>query len=178
MLPLLLSVFASLLLLATLVVFALRRPAYSHIRHTISELGEVGSADGRLVSLGVFLPLGLVLGGIALLRLETDVAVSQLAACLAIGYGVAAFFPCDPGSPLQGTTRQGIHNLGGAVEYVGGAMVLWKLGELNRIGYQGAAVVVGLAALGLSVPGLFSIRGLIQRIAEVILFAALVLSLV
>jgi len=37
--------------------------------------------------------------------------------------------------------------------------------------------VVGLATVGLSVPGLFPVRGLIQRVAEAVLFGGLLLAL-
>jgi len=178
MLALSLSLFASFFLFAAILLSALRRPGYSHIRHTISELGEVGSADGRFVSLGVFGVVGLALAGVALLTRKSAPDVSQLAVCLAVGYVVAALFPCDPGSPLQGSARQSIHNLGGGVEYLGGTLALWKLSELQGIGFQVAAVVVGLATLGISVRALFPIRGLVQRVAEVVLFSALVWSVV
>lgn len=169
---------ASLLLLAALLHFPRRRPGYSHRRHTISELGEVGSRDGRLVSLGVFLPVGLLLGAAALLTRGANPAASLLAACVGVGYGVAAFFPCDPGSPLEGSARQGVHNLGGAVEYVGGTLALWRLGEAHGGWFQAAAVVVGLATVGLSLPVLFTVRGLIQRVAEAVLLSGLAVALV
>lgn len=171
-----LTLAAWLLLLTALLVFPRRRPAYSHTRHTISELGEVGSRDGRMVSLGVFLPIGLLLGAAALLAREANPNAALLAACVGVGYAVAAFFPCDPGSPLEGSARQGVHNLGGAVEYVGGTLALWRLGEVNSAGYQVAAGVVGLATVGLSLPVFFPVRGLIQRVAEAALFGGLLLA--
>lgn len=173
-----LTLSASLLLLVALIAFSRRRPGYSHLRHTISELGEVGSNDGRLVSLGVFLPVGGLLGAAALLTREVHPAASLLAACVAVGYAVAAFFPCDPSSPLEGSARQGIHNLGGAVEYVGGTLALWRLGEAHGPGYQVAAVAVGLATVGMSLSGFFPVRGLIQRGAEAVLFSGLAVALV
>jgi hypothetical protein len=172
-----LSIAASTLLLVALLYFPRRRPGYSHVRHTISELGEAGSRDGRVVSLGVFLPVGLLLGAAALFTREVHPNAALLAACVGVGYAVAAFFPCDPGSPLQGSARQGVHNLGGAVEYVGGTLALWRLGETGTVGYQAAAAVVGLATVGLSLTGLFAVRGLIQRVAEAVLFTALVVAL-
>lgn len=173
-----LTLAASLLLLTALLVFPRRRPAYSHVRHTISELGEVGSRDGRAVSLGVFMPVGLLLGTVALLTREAHPNAALLAACVGVGYAVAAFFPCDPGSPLEGSARQGVHNLGGAVEYVGGTLALWRLGEGAGVGYQVATVVVGLATVGLSLRAFFPVRGLIQRVAEAVLFSGLTVALV
>jgi hypothetical protein len=182
------ALLASVTLLAALVGFGARRPEYSHLRHTISELGEVGAADSRLVSLGVFLPMGLLFGGAALVaayrRPESPLAegVFFLALCLAVGYGVAALFPCDPGSPLQGSWRQGLHNLGGGVEYVGGAAALYAISRaiaasdpLASVLFQGGSLLVLFSALALSVAAL-PWRGAVQRVAELVLFGALVFA--
>src|SRR5262245_17646556 len=50
---------AAMVLLGTL-YFASRRPGYSHISNTISELGETGAAQAHLVAFGFFLPVGLI----------------------------------------------------------------------------------------------------------------------
>lgn len=51
---------ATVLVLVGTWAFALARPEYSHIRHTISELGESGSPLSSLVSFGLFLPTGVL----------------------------------------------------------------------------------------------------------------------
>lgn len=108
--------------------WARRRPGYQHARDTISELGEARAADSRPVSLGTFLPVGLVMLGVAALTREIAGPSAVLAACIGTGYAVAALFPCDPGSPLSGSLR---HNFGGGIEYVGGALALFGLGEIH-----------------------------------------------
>ena len=153
--------------------FGARKPGYRHGIHTISELGEVGAPDQHLVAWGLFLPAGLALLPLALLWRETAPAVAGLAACLATGYLVAAAFPCDPGSPVGGSWRQGVHNLGGGVEYVGGGLCLLAaaeaFGDLARTaGFLALAVAALLTVLPAGSP-----RGLVQRFGEVALFGAL-----
>lgn len=166
---------ANLLLVAGLLYFGQRKSAYSHFRHTISELGETGSPLQHQVAWGFFMPLALLLASLAYLLSDSSLpkALAQLAACLAIGYGGAAFFPCDPGSPMQGSWRQQLHNLAGGIEYVGGAVSLWQLattfGEIWKI----LACLVGAISFALSIWPQASWRGLLQRVAEAILFGGL-----
>ena len=42
-------------------MLAPRKAGYSHVMHTISEIGELGARDQRFVALGLFLPVGLCL---------------------------------------------------------------------------------------------------------------------
>lgn len=173
-----LSLASTLFLTLAILVLAYQRPSYSHRRHTISELGEVGAPLSHWVSWGIFLPVSLCLAYIAFAVKLVVPTVSVLATCMAVGYLAAAVFPCDPGSPLSGTLRQGLHNLGGGVEYIGGAYALWQMGngqptELLHL----SAGVVGLVALLLSSTALLSIRGLLQRVAEGLLFGWLTYSL-
>ena len=81
------------------------------------------------------------------------------------------------GSPTGGSTRQFVHNLGGAVEYIGGGFALVGLGESLGSPFR----ILGLVVLGttivLSVMPFISVRGLIQRIAEACLFGGLALSI-
>ena len=170
-----LTLLATGFFLVSLLFLATRKPGYSHLRHTISELGEVGAPDQRLVAFGMFLPIGVLLL-VAAFLMRSNEPHSLLALCIGVGYVVATFFPCDPGSPVTGTTRQSVHNLGGAVEYIGGAFALWKLGESLGLPFQVAAFVVFSAALFLSIPEAGPIRGLIQRLAEACLFGGLLWS--
>jgi len=178
----LLVLVAAVYLAGAIAVFAQRRPDYSHLRHTISELGEFGGADSGLVSFGVFLPVGIALAvaAVTIVRLRPGGrAAAALAGCVATGYLVAAFFPCDPGSPLSGTPRQAIHNWGGAVEYFGGAIALGFLARVHirfRWFFATSGAVVLAVAFALSVPDLAGVRGLLQRIAETALFGSVVLA--
>ncbi len=94
-----LALSSMVLLLAGIGYFGWRKRAYSHWRDTISELGEVGSPQCRRVSYGLFLPVGLLLVLVAMLA--DALPIAGLAGCMATGYSMAAFFPCDVGSPYQ-----------------------------------------------------------------------------
>jgi hypothetical protein len=168
---------AATYLLASLIALAPRKAGYSHIKHSISEIGEIGAPNQRFVAFGLFLPIGLVLLLAAYLVRPASPAAAALALCIAIGYVGAAAFPCDPGSPLFGTARQALHNLAGAVEYVGGGFALMKLaGSFGQLFKLAGFVVLG-TAIALSVLPSNSVRGIIQRIAETCLFGGLALAI-
>jgi hypothetical protein len=166
----------ALYLLAGLLVLAPRKPGYSHVAHSISELGETGAPDRRRVALGLFLPIGLALLPVAWLLRPASPEAAALALCIAVGYAGAAAFPCDPGSPMYGTARQALHNVAGAVEYVGGGVALMKLAEGAGQPFKAAGFVVLGTAVALSVLPSNSLRGIIQRIAEACLFGGLALA--
>jgi Protein of unknown function (DUF998) len=172
-----LTVVATAYLFAALVVVGAKSPAYSHMRHTISELGEFGSPRQNFVAFGIFLPVGVLLLAVAFLLHSVNQPAALLALCIGIGYVVAALFPCDPGSPASGSSRQALHNLGGAVEYLGGAFALLRLAESFGLPFRAAGFVVFGAAVALSVTTFAPIRGLVQRIAEICLFGGLAFSL-
>ena len=175
MIAIVLTAIASVYLLASLLWLAPRKPAYSHAKHTISELGEVGAPQQRFVALGVFLPVGLLLLLAAALVRSASQA-SALALCIGVGYVVAAAFPCDPGSPVSGSARQAVHNLGGAVEYIGGGFALMAIAESFGQLFKVAGFLVLVSAIALTVLPSTSIRGLIQRVAEACLFSGLALA--
>lgn len=148
-------------LLGSILYFALLRPTYSHMRHTISELGETGSPNARIVSWCVFLPVGL-----ACLVLGAMVeGAGMIGLSIGIGYVGGALFPCDADAPLLGSWKTSLHNLAGSAEYVGGAAAL------AAAGYSALTmlIIVIMVILGWPSP----IRGGVQRVAEVILFAFL-----
>jgi hypothetical protein len=161
---------AAAYLFAGLVALAPRKAGYSHLRHTISEIGETGARDQRVVALGLFLPVGLAMLLVAWLLRPASLPAAALASCIAIGYIGAAAFPCDPGSPLSGTPRQALHNLAGAVEYVGGGFALVNLGRELGEPFKLAGFTVLAAAVGLSVVPANAGRGILQRVAEACLF--------
>ncbi|RYF74186.1 MAG: DUF998 domain-containing protein [Cytophagaceae bacterium] len=169
-----------LYLLAGIIYFSNRRKGYNSIQHTISELGEVGAADKERVNYGLFLPVGvlLVLAGLYTYLTASvvySVGLAGLSVSVGIGYVVAAFFPCDVGSPLSGSTRQQIHNLGGSIEYIGGALFLFNIaGKLpnEKIHTIGSIILIG--SILLSVRRLFPWRGLLQRLLEIALFGSLI----
>lgn len=173
--PLILTVVAATLLATAVLLGAARRPEYRHRRHTISELGERGSLLERSISLGVFLPVGLMLATAGLLSLGSDRPAAALALCIAAGYLSAAYFPCDPGSPLGGSWRQGLHNLGGAIQYLGGALALMVIAETHGPAFRYTGLAVGACAILISFPS--PTRGAVQRAAETLLFGGLIAAL-
>ena len=166
---------ASVYLGVSIVVAARQKPSYSHTRHTISELAESGSEYTLLVSFGVFLPVAISLGIVSWYLRVSDPPIAALALSVAIGYGIGALFPCDPGSPLMGSVRQGIHNLGGGIQYIGGAIALLWIGESTGPGFYAAGLLVGIAAIILSFES--PVRGFVQRIAESCMFLSLLAAL-
>lgn len=170
-----LVIVAALLLTGGVRHYGRRKPGYRHLQHTLSELGETGAPDQAPVAWGLFLPVGLLVLAAGYLA---PGPAAPLAFCVATGYLGAACFPCDPGSPASGTWRQGLHNLAGAVEYVGGGLVLLRLGQGGWPWgtWAGGAALGAAAALTLLPPR--AGRGLIQRGAEALLFGSLALRLV
>lgn len=171
-----LTAIAAAYLTVALLSLAPHKLGYSHIKHTISEIGEIGSRHERFVAFGVFLPVGLLLLAVAYLARSPTPAAGALALCISVGYIGAALFPCDPGSPLTGSSRQGVHNLAGAVEYVGGGFALMIIGQDFGQPFELAAFIVLVAAVGLSILPPAAGRGLLQRIAEACLFGCLGLA--
>lgn len=171
-----LALLSSVLLTLGIWRLGLTHRRYSHVRHTISELGEGGAPSSKLVSFGVFLPFGLSMLAVHWLSRASSPPAANLAACIAVGYLGAALFPCDPGSPLVGSWRQALHNVAGAIQYIGGAAVIWSLSSAQSL-FAIPAVAVALAAVLLSVPAASPWRGVIQRVAELALLASLVLAL-
>jgi hypothetical protein len=166
-------------------------PEHSHVRDFISELGAVGTAWGGVVSLGGFQPTGLA----SLLFLIVAAPLVDprggakagylLLSSVGIAYVGAAFAPCDIGCPAFPTSiRQLLHNLLGAVEYVGGGIGLLIFASTyftrrpDRIAQRlllAAGIVVLGAFQGVVTPGFEQWHGLIQRAGETALFGSLVL---
>ena len=170
-----LALIASAYLAISVVVAGRRKPGYRHTRHTISELAEYGSEFTHKVSLGLFLPVAISIGAVAWLARLTDPPIAALALSITVGYGLGAMFPCDPGSPMKGSVRQATHNLGGGIQYVGGAMSLLWMGETAWSGFSVAGILVGISAILLSFES--RLRGSVQRVAETLLFSGLVAAL-
>ena len=159
-------------LFASLSRLAPRKPGYSHWRHTISELGETGAVDQKRVAWGLFMPIGVVFLLEALMLRGSVPAGSVVCLCIAVGYLVAAAFPCDAGSPVSGSARQAVHNLGGAVEYIGGAFALLAGAEIFGVQVRIAGFVVLAVAVALTIMPPATPRGLVQRIGEIVLFGS------
>jgi len=73
---------------------------------------------------------------------------------------------------LSGCARQAIHNLAGAVEYIGGGFALMTIArELGQ-----PFKIAGFIAIGLSLIPSSAGRGILQRIVEACLFGGLGLA--
>jgi hypothetical protein len=174
---------AAFLALFETLYFGSQRPGYSHIKCTISELGEEGAPDARAVAFGFFLPVGILVWlSLWLVHRETrggEVSLLLLAlSCLGTGYVVAAFFPCDPGAPLFGSWSEQVHNVFGFIDYewtgIGFLLVsryfVKRNAQLQAALFLAAGVVVLLCLALLSSEGAFHVRGAVQRVAEVVMF--------
>jgi hypothetical protein len=163
---------AASFLVISIGLLARRRPDYSHVGQTISELGEHGSATEKPAAFGVFLPFGVMMAAIAYQSRINEPAL-LLAGAMAVGYIGAAFFPVDAGAPIFGTWRNGLHWLAGIIEYVG-AIAAFSIADtasefpIETLKY---AVIAGLAAM--NIPGLRNYRGLLQRVVEVAMLTGL-----
>jgi hypothetical protein len=163
-------------LIAGIFYFGYKKTGYDHLKHTISELGETGTAWAKQVGFGLFLPAGIGLLVITFTNQDHEI-VRGLSACLAVGYLVAAFFPCDKGSPASGTWKQQLHNLGGFIEYAGGIYFLMKASEQDRlffgINFKAIGFIVIVCIILTSITA-NPVRGLAQRLAELLLFGAVI----
>ncbi len=156
--------------------FGTRKEGYSHIRNTISELGEVNAPDGREVNRKLFLPAGLILIGVGIAGRNQINGWGELAICMGSGYLLSAFFPCDKGAPLIGGLRQMMHNAAGVIEYGGSIYFLYKarplLFYISPITPDIILLVLIICALLAPLP-VIKWRGFLQRIIELIFFTQL-----
>ena len=155
-------------------------PNYSHASQFISELGASGAPNGRIISLAGFLPAGILITAFAFFAWRslphsgaTTFGMIGLA-FFALGYLVAAFFPCEGDCrPAEPTVAQAIHNLFGLAGYLVAPWSLFALGwqarrwtgatHLSVLGFIGAGV--GLLGLLFLSPE-FKYVGIAQRVLE------------
>jgi hypothetical protein len=175
------AVLSAALAAAVPMYYGSRKPGYSHLRHTISELGETGSPVGENVSYRGFISIGISLWlflAMAASLLPSQSDVFFMLSLVGAGYVGGGAFRCDPGAPATGSWRTALHNIFGALEYFGAAAAFFALkrsefwSPLSEVmTFAGGIVIFCLA--GLSFPHPF--RGLIQRIAEATIFGGVVL---
>ena len=162
-------------------IFGALTPGYSHVSQYISELGAIDARYGGLVSLGTFLPAGvlLVLTCLALMTRVPPTRTARLGlamvALIGVSWIVAGFAPCDAGCPAEGSPRQGIHNLAGALGCLGGGAGFLMLAAAlraagapaMRVGWTAATGVMLVAGLFvMAAPDLATVRGALQRVME------------
>ncbi len=169
----------SLVLLLTLIGGA-KFPSYSHASQFISELGSTDAPHGQLVSWAGFFPAGLCATAFAFFAWRSlprsGAATGGMLGLFlfALGYLVAAFFPCagDCRSPHPGPA-QAIHNFFGLAGYLAAPLSLGLLawaarrwpaaGHLSALGFlAGVAAFAGLLFLSPE----FQYVGVAQRVLE------------
>jgi hypothetical membrane protein len=163
------------------------KPGYSHAANFISELNATGTPWALELGLFGFVPLGLLLAAF----LATAFPLARLEGAGRVGFlllwsqplaflGVAAA-PCDAGCPAEGSVQQQVHNLLGVGTYAAAAAAYFLLSFHRCLGasarwlLRGAAVAwIALFVLMLA-PELAAARGWLQRVADAILWAVVLL---
>lgn len=155
-------------------------PNYSHASQFISELGARGAPNGRIISLAGFLPAGLLITAFAIFAWRslprsgaTSFGIVGLV-LFALGYLIAAFFPCEADCrPAEPTLSQSIHNLFGLAGYLIAPLSLFALGWQARRWTRATHLsVLGFIGGGLALLGLlflspdFRYVGVAQRVLE------------
>ena len=163
------------------------KPGYSHAANFISELNATGTPWARQLGLFGFVPLGLLFAAF----LAVAYPAARPTGASRVGFlllwsqpfaflGVAAA-PCDAGCPTEGSVQQQLHNLLAVGTYLAAALGYLllsfhpRLGAAGRWLLRGAAVAwIALFALMLA-PELAAVRGLLQRVADGILWGVVLL---
>ncbi len=178
---------AALVVFYPLVLFggAALKVEYSHLSQYISELNATGSAWSWQIGFFGFLPLGL-LGVVLLLVVARRVelhGISKIGCWMLmaepIAYIGSALAPCDLGCPSTGSLSQNAHNILSVVTLpittVGLVLLSCdrRLALVQRVGWLAlAASFITLYAIAL-VPDVAQWRGLLQRLAEGVLYGCL-----
>jgi hypothetical protein len=155
-------------------------PNYSHASQFISELGADGAPNARLINFAGFLPAGVLILAFAFCAWRslprsgaTTFGMVGLA-FFALGYLVAAFFPCEGDCrPAEANLSQAIHNLFGLAGYLVAPLSLCLLGwQARRWPKAMHLSVLGFIGSGFALLGLlflspdFKYVGVAQRVLE------------
>ncbi len=164
------------------------KPGYSAMSQYISELGATGSAHARLISLAGFIPVG-VLAALLLVSMATRAPVSGasrvgywLLLCEPIAWIGSALAPCDLGCPTEGSLSQALHSLLGVFTYLGTTLALLLLAATPHLKPATRVLWVALAITWLmlfvlmATPSLHAWRGLLQRLAEWLVYGVLCIA--
>lgn len=163
------------------------KPGYSHVGQFISELNASGTPYAEVIGWLGFVPFGLlaglliiVLSGVAPVR-GVSRAGYWLLIFQPIAYIGSTLAPCDIGCPVEGSLSQTIHNMLALFTYSLTAIGLMLLSLAPRISVSMRAlwVVLGFVWLLLFILMLNSSleqwRGILQRLAEWIVFGVLLI---
>ncbi len=163
------------------------KPGYSQVSQYISELNATGTARAAEIGWLGFAVLGALLAAF----LFVAAPVARVGGASRVGYWLllsqpiaylgAVITPCDPGCPVEGSISQGLHNLLGVLTYPAGGLGFVLLATAPGIsaGVRATLAVAGVVWLGLFGlmvdPAFAEVRGLLQRIAEAMLYVVIVL---
>lgn len=158
-----------------------RKPGYSHLRHTISELGEAGSPVAVQAAVG-FVTIGVIVWLLLAIVASTSTFVPREAlwqfSLVGVGYVGGGLFACDRGAPVFGTMRNAVHVVCAILEYAGAAAAFAVLSReaawtsiTPALSYATPVVLICFWGIGFPHP----LRGLVQRVAEAVIFVGLAL---
>ena len=179
------GVITSLFAVMMPVYFARKTVGYSARLHTLSELGAIDSPNQKAVSWCYFFPLSIavllfvMIGQSSIGWLSQSQWIWGMLGMVAVGYFVAALFPCDVGSPIGGSVRNQIHNVSGLLEYIGAGSGLILMGVYSDehvsspylnlyLILSGSVILLSLSML--LFPAFNRVKGLVQRLAEASFF--------
>ena len=174
--------------LLMLVGGAALKPGYSHISQYISELNATGTAFAQTIGWLGFIPFGLG----SVLLLITVRPHAPVSGASAVGYWLllaepiayigSAFAPCDIGCPSEGSISQNLHNLLGLCTYLSTTLGLVLLSFTPNLNKSTRFFWLFLAVTWFTLFGLMldeslsGQRGILQRLAEWIVYSGLLFS--
>lgn len=165
-------------LVCGVVFYAKKRKTYNHFRHSISELGELGSEYEKQVSYLIFLPVGIGCLIVSFATYASNHPAAFLSGVIGLSYFLSAFFPCDPETPLLGTWKNTLHNIIGGVCYALMAYQLNELMDTKSAWFIDMTFTMLCAFLIIFIIGFpKNFIGLAQRLAEASVFFSTILLL-
>lgn len=174
------GVLGALWMLAMTVIGGATFPGYDHASQFISELGANGAPHGLAVSLGGFLPVGVLLTAFAVCAwlAAPRSALSTIGfigiVLFAVGYLAASYYRCDFGCrPETPSVSQQMHNAFGLLGYMFAPLCMLLLGLAARAwANAGWLAAWAFASAGLTLVGLLTLApespfvGWSQRLIE------------
>ena len=163
------------------------RSDYSSLANYLSELGASGTSTQSLTNTMAFPLVGVSCISLMIAlwhRLPALKPIQIGLICLVLGFPLGYFgavlFPCDYGCPVQGSSKQAMHNLLGLVQYPLGMIGFWYLAANLKTrpfwrlacGLAAAAMAIGFVMM--ISPSQASFRGAWQRLGDYTAFLVLI----
>jgi len=165
------------------------KPGYSSVSSFISELNATDTAWASALGYLGFIPLGILFA----MFLITAHSLAQVEGASKLGWWLlwsqpiafigVALAPCDAGCPLGGSLSQDIHDILGVVTYfsAGIGLLLLSRAKILSIRSYWARYILLISGISFFVifvvmllPDVAPIRGLLQRIADLLLATSLI----